>query len=217
MVHRFQDTRRWVEEGTQLLLATASSLSETAYREPSTLPGWDRGHVLAHLAANADALSNLVRGAATGESIPMYSSGAARAEAIADGAQLPAAELLGWLDASSGQLERGMNGLSSRQWQTTVVTAQGRTVPATEIPWLRAREVFVHLVDLSVGVPFSALPDDLLDALRDDITTKRSAAGEELPPVTGSAADVTAFLAGRPHGPVKLSDGMPASALGPWL
>ena len=34
-----------------------------------------------------------------------------------------------------------------------VVTAQGRTVPATEIPWLRAREVYVHVVDLGVHAP----------------------------------------------------------------
>jgi len=217
MAHQYIDARRWAHEGTKLLLDAAAALGDRAYREPSTLPGWDRRHVLAHLAANADALQNLVRRAATGEAIPMYSSSTARAEAIEDGAKLAPPELLGWLQASSGQLETAMNALSYQQWEATVVTAQERAVPATEIPWLRAREVFVHLVDLKVGVPFAALPEGFLSALRDDITTKRIAAGEEIPPITGSAADVTAFLAGRPHGRVALPDGAPAPALSPWL
>ena len=43
------------------------------------------------------------------------------------------------------------------------------TVPATEIPWLRAREVMVHAVDLATGVTFADLPADFLAALGADI------------------------------------------------
>jgi maleylpyruvate isomerase len=92
-----------------------------------------------------------------------------------------------------------------------VRTAQGRTVPATETPWMRAREVCVHAVDLDAGLTFADLPDDFNRALREDIRAKRGLA--ELPATVADAppAEVTAWLAGRPH---TLAD---APALGPWL
>jgi maleylpyruvate isomerase len=90
--------------------------------------------------------------------------------------------------------------LSSQQWEQPVVTAQGRTVPAAEIPWIRAREVAVHTVDLDAGVGFADLPADLLAAVATEVVTKR-AAGPEGP-------ELTAWLTGR-------SDRPPV--LGPWL
>ena len=53
------DSRRWTRDGTTLLLAEAD-LDEAALGAPSALPGWTRRHLLAHVAANADALGNLV-------------------------------------------------------------------------------------------------------------------------------------------------------------
>ena len=35
---------------TSRLLATATALSDAQVREPSSLPGWTRGHVLTHIA-----------------------------------------------------------------------------------------------------------------------------------------------------------------------
>ena len=35
-------------------------LDDAAIAEPSLLPGWTRGHLLAHLARNADALVNVL-------------------------------------------------------------------------------------------------------------------------------------------------------------
>ena len=46
---------------TTRLLATATAISDTQAREPSLLPGWSRGHVLTHIARNADGLGNLLR------------------------------------------------------------------------------------------------------------------------------------------------------------
>ncbi|MGH3214672.1 MAG: maleylpyruvate isomerase N-terminal domain-containing protein, partial [Trebonia sp.] len=59
------DARRWTRDGTTLLLA-AAALDEAALGAPSALPGWTRRHLLAHVAANAGALGNLVHWAATG-------------------------------------------------------------------------------------------------------------------------------------------------------
>ncbi|MEZ7006256.1 maleylpyruvate isomerase family mycothiol-dependent enzyme [Streptomyces sp. AD55] len=236
MARTLDDARRWTALGTSLVLRAAAGLDDTAYAEAAPLPGWSRAHVASHVAANAEALSRLVHWAATGEPTPMYASPEERAAGIARGRAMPAAALTGWLRESAEALERGMDDLGERQWRTEVVTAQGRTVPATEVPWMRAREVCVHAVDLAAGVSFADLPDDFLAALCDDVVAKRSAAGGPAValrrpaggagwdlPGDGEAALVTAdlpalaaYLTGRDAGP-PAADGTPAPALGPWL
>ncbi|MFF7901868.1 MULTISPECIES: maleylpyruvate isomerase family mycothiol-dependent enzyme [unclassified Streptomyces] len=201
------DAREWARAGTELLLDAVADFDEAGFSAPSVLPEWTRGHLAAHVAANADALCNLVHWAATGEQTPMYASAEERAAGIAKGPALTADELRSWLTASAHRLAGGLDGLTDEQWQHQVVTAQGRTVPATELPWMRAREVCVHAVDLGTGVTFADLPSGFLTALVDEISTKRGLT--ELP--DGPLPEVAAWLAGRPH---TLAD---APELGPWL
>ncbi|MFI5426564.1 maleylpyruvate isomerase N-terminal domain-containing protein [Aeromicrobium sp. UC242_57] len=59
-------TLAWTEVGTNLFLKHAEPLSDEDLRAPSALPGWTLKHLLAHVASNADALSNLVEWARTG-------------------------------------------------------------------------------------------------------------------------------------------------------
>ena len=135
-----------------------------------------------------------------------------------------------------------MASLTDQQWEAEVVTAQGRTVPASETPWMRAREVMVHAVDLGTGVGFDHLPEDFLTALCDDIVGKRTAAagsdavGPALAieatdtgnrwaiegagdPVTvvGTLSSVTAYLSGRGTHGVATPDGGAAPVLPAWL
>lgn len=230
------DALRWMRAGAELLTRAAHA-GGTDLRGPSTLPGWTRAHVLAHVAGNAEAVGNLVRWAATGEETPMYASPQARIAAIETGAALPAAELLSWVEGSAVALATAMAALTPAQWNARVVTAQGRIVSARELPYLRAREVCVHAVDLAAGVTFADLPADFLAALCDDIVARRrgdeSGPGVhitatdadrrwELPgpgsavPVSGALHDVTAYLAGRPHR-LETLRGDPAPALPPWI
>ncbi|CCK31887.1 mycothiol-dependent maleylpyruvate isomerase [Streptomyces davaonensis JCM 4913] len=224
MRRTFEDARRWARLGTELFLGAAQG----GFDEPSALPGWTRAHLVAHVAANADALGNLVHWAATGEPTPMYASPEERAQGIERGRTLPAAELTAWLRDSAAELEKAMAALGEEQWRTRVVTAQGRTVPATEVPWMRAREVCVHAVDLAGPATFADLPADFLTALCDDVVTKRSAApgpavslrapsaAWELPGdgepalVTAELPDLAAYLTGR-------DTGTSAPVLGAWL
>ena len=60
-----------IAAATERLLATADALTGDQVREPSLLPGWTRGHVLTHVARNADGLRNLLIWARTGTEIPM--------------------------------------------------------------------------------------------------------------------------------------------------
>lgn len=204
----------WVAEGTTLCRKAIEGLDEAAYGEPSLLPGWTRRHVVAHLAANAEALGNLVHWARTGEPTPMYASPEHRAAGIEAGAALPGARLSAWFEESARALAAAMAGLTDAQWRAPVVTAQGRTVPASQTPWMRSREVMVHAVDLDAGISFADLPPDFLSALREDILIKRAGA---VPRVSGDPAQVTAYLAGRPYTGVTTEDGTSAGPLPPWL
>ncbi|MEU7384313.1 maleylpyruvate isomerase N-terminal domain-containing protein [Streptomyces sp. NPDC042207] len=200
--------RAWARTGTELILDAVAGLDEAGFSAPSVLPEWTRGHLVAHVAANADALCNLVHWAATGDQTPMYASAEERAAGIAKGPTLSADELRSWLTGSAHRLAEGLDGLTDEQWQRQVVTAQGRTVPATELPWMRAREVCVHAVDLGTGVvTFADLPKGFLTDLVAEISAKRGLTG--LP--DGPLPEVAAWLAGRPH---SLAD---APELGPWL
>ncbi|MFB7456138.1 maleylpyruvate isomerase N-terminal domain-containing protein [Streptomyces sp. NPDC056188] len=204
----FADARAWARTGTELMLVAVAGLDEAGFSAPSVLPEWTRGHLVAHVAANADALCNLVHWAATGEETPMYASAEERAAGIAKGPALSADQLRTWLTTSARRLAEGLDGLTDEQWQHKVVTAQGRTVPATELPWMRAREVCVHAVDLGAGVvTFADLPKGFLTALVAEISAKRGLT--ELP--DGPLPEVAAWLAGRPH---LLAD---APEFGPWL
>ena len=59
-------------------MRTVAALTDSQARAPSLLPGWTRGHVVTHLARNADALRNLLTWARTGIPTPMYPSRQAR-------------------------------------------------------------------------------------------------------------------------------------------
>ncbi|MDT4974596.1 MAG: maleylpyruvate isomerase, partial [Pseudonocardiales bacterium] len=55
----------------------AERWTDDEVRAPSLLPGWTRGHVLAHLARNADGISRTLSGALRGERVPRYPGGPA--------------------------------------------------------------------------------------------------------------------------------------------
>src|SRR5436305_1853009 len=82
-----------VADATAQLLGSVERLDDEAVRGPSALPGWTRGHLLTHLARNADGLRNLLVWAATGERHEMYRDPAARDADIEAGAGRTAAEL----------------------------------------------------------------------------------------------------------------------------
>lgn len=74
--------------------------------------------------------------------------------------------------------------------QPTPMYTSAEAVPASEAPWMRAREVMIHAVDLQTGVTFDELPSQFLAALCDDIVAKRSAAVDT--ETEGPALELTA-------------------------
>ncbi|MFJ8111664.1 maleylpyruvate isomerase family mycothiol-dependent enzyme [Streptomyces sp. NPDC096132] len=208
----------WMHEGSRIFLGELEKVPDGDWAEPVGLPGWGFAHLIAHVAYNAAALSRLVHWARTGEETPMYSGPEQRAAEIEHGATLPPARLRALVRETDEQLRADLGGLSA--WDAQVRTAQGRTVPATEIPWLRTREVWIHTVDLGTGFRFEDFPADLLGALITDITGLRQyrdggpalalhpddredrwrivdVLGGEPAVVRGSAAELARWLAGR--------------------
>ena len=161
----------WLAEGTDRVEAAVAALSDDELAEASGLPGWRRTHVVAHLARNADALGNLLDWAATGVPNPMYSDPGQRQRDIDTGATRPPGALRDDLATSDNRLAEALAALPDAAWQATARSAKGRDIPATEVPWLRVREVWVHLVDLHCGRTMDDLPADLVTALLDDATS----------------------------------------------
>lgn len=175
--HRDTEVRDWMELGTRLLFDALDRLGDTELDAPTGLSGWTRLHVIAHVHYNAEALRRLVGWARTGEPSPMYADARQRDAEIHAGARLPPGVLRVLVRDSARQLADDLGTLPANAWYADVVTAQGRTVPATEIPWMRTREVAIHAIDLGTGIDFTDLPDALNAALTADALTRRTAQG----------------------------------------
>ncbi len=74
------------------------------------------------------------------------------------------------LIASAAALEAGFARLDERTWQAEVRSALGRTLPASGVPWMRVREVWLHALDLDAGVSTADFPPALVDELLDDVS-----------------------------------------------
>jgi maleylpyruvate isomerase len=228
----------WMDDGHAYLSERLDRLDDDRLGEPSGLPGWTRRHVIAHLGFNARALGRLVHWAATGERTAMYADDRARVAEIEQGAVLPAPQLRELMHTEQSRLRAALDGLDAAGWDATVVTGQGRQVPAREIPWMRTREIWVHAVDLRDGAGFSDFPADLLDALITDVTAtwRRRRQTPALlvaptdrdrewrvdvpgPPirVLGRADDLARWLTGRGVREVRTYDGAPMPDIGRWL
>jgi len=155
----------WMAQGTQLFRQAVAGLSDAQLAEPSLLPGWDRAHVLAHVSRNADALINLLTWARTGVETPMYASMASRDADIETTAALPPAQLRRDLAASTDRLDADVAAMSEQDWAGPVRTRQGRATTGAEVPWMRCRELWVHVVDLDAGVGFAQYPGELAQDL----------------------------------------------------
>jgi maleylpyruvate isomerase len=121
---------------------------------PSRLPGWTRGHVVSHLARNADGLVNLLGWARTGIEHPMYASPTDREADIAEGAPRLAVVQQEDLRAAQQRFLHAADGLSPVDWTAHVTDRRGRPVAASLVPWMRLTEVLVHQVDLDLGADF---------------------------------------------------------------
>lgn len=197
-----------VREATERLLSAASALDDAAVAAPSRLPGWTRGHVLAHLSRNADALVNVLRG------LPMYPSAEAREADIERDAVRPLAAQLDDLRASADRFRA--EGEVPADWGRTVELRNGVTDLAARVPFRRLVEVELHHVDLGVGYELEDLPKEFTGR-EIDFLTERFAGHRDVPATTVVAEDGRTWTTGggAAGGPVTVR-GTAADLLG-WL
>jgi maleylpyruvate isomerase len=217
-----------VREATERLLSAAAKLDNADVTEPSRLPGWSRGHVLAHLARNADALVNVLEGR------PMYVSAEARDGDIERDAPRPLDVQLADVRASAERFQEAA--AAPADWSRTVELRNGVTDSASRVPFRRWVEVELHHVDLGIGYELEDLPAEFtereIDFLADRFTghpevpptrltdgtrawsTGRQADAPEVT-VRGTPADLLGWLAGRRDGSALAVEGGPLPSLPP--
>ncbi len=149
-----------VRRATAELLESLTTLTAAQAAAPSRLPGWSRGHLLTHLARNADAMVNLLTWARTGVETPMYGPGDARERDIEAGSGRPPADLLADLRGSAARLDEAVAAMPARAWQAQIPWRGGVTVPAAVAPFRRLGELYLHGVDLGLGRRCEDLPGD---------------------------------------------------------
>jgi len=226
---------------TERVLVTATALSDAQAREPSLLPGWSRGHVLTHIARNADGMVNLLRWARTGTPAPMYASAESRAADIEAGAGRPAADLAADVRESAAVLAAEAASMPDDAWTAQVRALNGPPFPALGVLERRLSEVEIHHVDVAAGYSPADWPGDFLrEALprvaesfagRDDVPpcvvwaegAKDSfrlgpdQAGAPAMIINGQPADLLAWLLGRGDGAtLTVAGGGALPALPPW-
>jgi maleylpyruvate isomerase len=218
-----------VRDATERLLSAAAKLDNVSVAEPSRLPGWSRGHVLAHIARNADALVNVLEGR------PMYASGDARDNDIERDAPRALDVQLTDVRESAARFQEA--GAAPADWSRTVELRNGVTDSAARVPFRRWIEVELHHVDLGIGYELEDLPEEFvareIDFLADRFSghpevpatrvtdgtrawsTGRVTEGSPEVTVTGTSPALLGWLAGRRDGAGLSVDGGPLPGLPP--
>jgi len=203
-----------------------------AFAAPSLLPGWSVGHVVTHLARNADGLRRVLVGAKVGQLLQPYDSPQARSADIEQGATRSTDSIAADLVSANRNLAELIDSLPQTVWAATVDLGRGGPASADVVLGARLGEVELHHADLGVDGGLDLLGDDragaLLRALQLSYVRTREVPPMTLAPdggarievrgggpvVAGSPLDLVRWLAGRGGAGVR-SDG-PLPALPAW-
>lgn len=133
------------------LQAIVERIDDDVVRRDTALPGWTVGHLLTHLARNADSHRGMIEAAQRGEIIAQYPGGPAqRAGDIEGGYARPAPDLAADLKAANQRLEDAWSATNTQVWTTGLGLRRFGPATLAEFVFLRWREVEVHLVDLKL-------------------------------------------------------------------
>jgi maleylpyruvate isomerase len=227
-------TGRLLPEATRRLIRTADSIADDQYGAPSGLPDWTRGHVLAHLALNAEGLAGALGGIVEGERVSMYGSQEARDDDIARLAGARPSVIRSRLLGATTDLADALDAVPDDQWDTTIDRVPGgRTFTAGDVPGMRLGEVEIHHADLGVGYSRADWPASYVLLMLDGRSEKGVSAdqsfhvratdldrtwrfGEGGPTVSGTGADLGWWLTGRGTGEGLSSDSGTLPQIGKW-
>ncbi|RNL55033.1 maleylpyruvate isomerase family mycothiol-dependent enzyme [Arthrobacter oryzae] len=231
-----------LHRAADIVAGMTATLADPDIKAPSELPGWSRGHVLAHIAGISNAMARQLEYAARGETIELYDGGyEGRSQAIEMAAGHSAAEhradvsaalarVLGAFDSLEGTGRSGPAG-----WQQPISFRGGVAFDGGLAIW---RELVIHASDLGMGRGPETWNRPFCEHLFDFLSA-RVPEGQRfilqplaLPPVTigsgaqstavgGMLTDIAAWLAGRTPtlGSLRATaaaDGVDLPHLEPW-
>jgi len=194
------------------LTAAMDRIPDAGERAPSTLPGWSRGHLLAHITGICEALARQVEYGRRGETVELYDGGVDgrnRAIDLAAGHSLQQHR-----DDAAAAMQRALtafDALSEDEWQTRIAFRDGVIFDAGLALW---RELVIHTADLDTGAGPETWNKDFCSHLFDFLAARVPAETRlvlqpvALPPlalgsggstvvVSGMVTDIAAWLAGR--------------------
>jgi maleylpyruvate isomerase len=185
--------------------------SDADVAAPSLCEGWTRGHVLTHLARNADGISDTLAGALRGEIVDRYPGGwDARNAAIEAGAARPFAALVADVRDSADRLDRMLGAIGDADgWG--LPTEHGD--PAASWVLRRWREVEIHHVDLAADyTPDRWPPLFVTEVLKDAVGTLASRVSEAVRVKVADEGSVAPELVGQEWA---AGEGRPVDVTGP--
>lgn len=147
------------------LLAAIDDLTDADVRRASRLPDWTIGHVLTHIARNADSCVRRLAGAREGVVVDQYPGGhEGRAAEIEAGAARTAADIVADVRESAAAVEAIAAALPEPAWERLTRAVSGNESPASRVMWSRWHEVEVHHVDLGLGYTTDRWPAEMVSA-----------------------------------------------------
>ncbi len=162
------------------LAATLAGLTDVQARQPSLLPDWSVGHVMAHIALNAEAFVNVANDLAADRFGEMYPGGVPRRNAdIERLSSASAGELRTRIESSCSTFESIWPTLTDGMLQGQFGLERDNPAGiAVDVPLRRLREVEVHHAD--AGLPTFTY-EDWSDAYVDrDLAVQLAGAADRL-------------------------------------
>jgi maleylpyruvate isomerase len=208
------EDRAHVRAAQERFNVVLAGLTDRDARQPSRLPDWSVGHVLTHVARNADSHRRRADAAIAGQVVDQYPGGfAGRAAEIDAGAARPAALLVADVRDSADALEAAWDRVPADAWDQRSRDVSGTVRLLRTLPARRWQELEVHGVDLGLGLDYAdwdaAFVTSSLERLRPAMRARLPRGAS--PPAPGALDDRAelAWLYGRLQPP-----GMPV--LRPW-
>jgi maleylpyruvate isomerase len=226
-----------LHKAADVVASAAAKFTDEDVKAPSALPGWTRGHVLAHLAGITNAMARQLEYAARGETIELYDGGQdGRNKAIGMAAGHSADVHRADLNAGLDRALKAFDSLEAGSgWQAPIAYRGGVVQDGGLALW---RELVIHTSDLGTGYGPETWSRQFCEHLFDFLAA-RVAPGEKLvlqplglPPrtiggggrstvINGMITDIAAWLAGREPslGSLRASaaaDGVDLPELLPW-
>ena len=183
----YDEVTHLLETATRRLVRAVDAMADVQFAEPSLLPDWTRGHVVAHLTLNAEGLAGALEGVREGHEVPMYRSQEDRDGDIEELSVLQPSALRERFLASTTAIGHAVAELPDELYGVRIERTPGseRSFTAGRVGGMRLREVEIHHADLGLDYTFSDWTDEFAVLLLDSRAT-----AHEGPSFTAHAADL---------------------------